>query len=201
MPGVADATIFGARDYSMRVWLQAGQDGARSASPPPTSPTRSARRTTSTPPARSARSRRRAGQSLVYTVTARGRLVEPEEFGNIVLRASGPGGVLRLKDVARIELGALNYDAFTTLDGKPTIGIAVFLQSGANALDVADAVRARDGRAGEGLPAGRRLHRFPFDTTRFVDASIKEVIKTLLEAARAGARWWCSCSCRAGARR
>src|SRR4029077_14633239 len=77
-------------------------------------------------------------QSLVYTVTASGRLLDPEEFGNIILRASGPGGALRIKDIARLELGALAYDQFTTVNGKPTIGIAIFLQSGANALKVAD---------------------------------------------------------------
>ena len=60
-------------------------------------------------------------------------MVEPEEFGNILLRSSGPGGALRLKDVARIELGAQSYDATTTLDGEPTIGIGIYLQSGANA--------------------------------------------------------------------
>jgi len=64
------------------------------------------------------------GQALIYTVTAQGRLMQPEEFGNIVLRSSGPGGVLRVKDIARIELGAVSYDAYTTVDGRPTIGTA-----------------------------------------------------------------------------
>jgi HAE1 family hydrophobic/amphiphilic exporter-1/multidrug efflux pump len=76
------------------------------------------------------------GQALVYTVTATGRLVDPEQFGEIVVRGDGPGGVLRLKDIARLELGALNYDTFNTLDGKPTIGMATFLQPGANATQV-----------------------------------------------------------------
>src|SRR5436853_88636 len=76
-----------------------------------------------------------ADQAIIYTVTARGRLLEPEDFGNIVLRSNGPNGVLRIRDVARVELGAINYDASTALDGRPTIGIAVYLQSGANALE------------------------------------------------------------------
>src|SRR5712692_6509095 len=181
VPGVADATIFGARDYSMRIWLR---------------PDRMAQlgiTTTDIAQAISAQNAQYAAgkigqepvpdtQSMVYTVTARGRLVEPEEFGNIVLRSSGPGGVLRLKDVARIELGAASYDAFTTVDGTPTIGIAVFLQSGANALAVADSVRAKTNELSQRFPQGVS-HLIPFDTTRFVQASIHEVIITLLIAA------------------
>src|SRR5439155_1469394 len=80
-------------------------------------------------------------QSHVYTVTATGRLVEPEEFEEIVVRAQGSSGILRLKDIARTELGALNYDTSNTLDGQPTIGMATYLQPGANALEVASLVK------------------------------------------------------------
>src|SRR5690606_12629995 len=119
---------------------------------------------------------------LVYTVTARGRLVEPEEFGEIVLRADGSDGVLRLKDVARVGSGAQSYDAFNTLDGRPTIGTAVFLQSGANALDVAQSVKAKMAELAERFPEGLDFV-IPFDTTRFVESSIAEVVKTIVEAA------------------
>ena len=119
-------------------------------------------------------------------MTARGRLDTPEEFGNIILRSSGPNGTLRIRDVARVELGAQSYDAFTTLDGNPTIGIAVYLQSGANALQVADAVRAKMDELAKGFPTGVTRDR-PFDTTRFVQASIHEVIITLLDGGGAGA--------------
>src|SRR5438105_9926091 len=181
LPGLADVTIFGARDYSMRVWEQtdkmarlglttadvagalrnqnaqyaAGKIGAEPAPP---------------------------GQNIVYTVTATGRLVDPEQFGEIVVRASGPSGVLRLKDIARIELGALNYDTYNTLDGKATIGMATFLQPGANALEVAQLVRNRMAELKTALPEGVD-YTIPFDTTRFVDASIKEVTITIFEAA------------------
>src|SRR5690606_23961827 len=111
-----------------------------------------------------------------------GRLVEPAEFGEIVVRAGGPEGVLRLKDIARIELGAQSYDAFNTLDGRPTIGTAVFLQSGANALDVAEAVKARMAELKRGFPEGLD-YVIPFDTTRYVSSSIDEVVKTIIEAA------------------
>ncbi len=181
VPGVADATIFGARDYSMRVWLK---------------PDRMAQLgVTTTDVANAIRAQNAqyaAGkigaepapdtQSLVFTVTAQGRMVEPEEFGNIILRSTGPGGTLRVKDVARLELGAQTYDQFVTVDGKPTIGTAIFLQSGANALKVADAVRARMGELSAGFPQGVTWF-VPFDTTRFVVASINEVIHTLLIAA------------------
>ncbi|MBS0336685.1 MAG: efflux RND transporter permease subunit, partial [Proteobacteria bacterium] len=181
VPGVADATIFGARDYSMRVWLK---------------PDRMAQLgVTTTDVAAAIRAQNAqyaagkigqepapADQALVYTVTAQGRMVEPEEFGNIILRSNGPGGVLRLKDVARLELGAQTYDQFVTVDGKPTIGTAIFLQSGANALKVADAVRAAMAGMSKNFPQGV-TYLVPFDTTRFVIASINEVIHTLLVAA------------------
>ena len=181
VPGVADATIFGARDYSMRVWLR---------------PDRMAQLgVTTTDVANAIRAQNAqyaagkigqepapAEQSLVYTVTAQGRMVEPGEFGNIILRSNGPGGVLRLKDVARLELGAQTYDQFVTVDGKPTIGTAIFLQSGANALKVAEAVRATMAGVSKNFPQGV-TYLVPFDTTRFVVASINEVIHTLLIAA------------------
>src|SRR5688572_29331486 len=181
LPGVADVTIFGARDYSMRVWVN---------------PEKMARLGLTTADVAAALRAQNAqyaagrignepappGQSIVYTVTASGRLVEPEQFGEIVVRAAGPGNILRLKDIARVELGALNYDASNTLDGQPTIGMGVYLQPGANALEVADRVRNRMQELRPGFPAGVD-YAIPFDTTRFVDASIKEVTTTMFEAA------------------
>jgi hydrophobe/amphiphile efflux-1 (HAE1) family protein len=181
VPGVADATIFGARDYSMRIWLRPDKMAQLGV--------------TATDVAAAIRAQNAqyaAGkigqdpapddQSLVYTVTAQGRLVQPEEFGNIVLRSSGPGGALRIRDIARIELGAINYDSYTTVDGKPTIGTAVYLQSGANALNVANSVRKTMDEIAKGFPSGVS-YIIPFDTTRFVQASIKEVVHTLFIAA------------------
>jgi HAE1 family hydrophobic/amphiphilic exporter-1/multidrug efflux pump len=181
LPGVADVTIFGARDYSMRIWLrpdrmaQLGVTTAEVAAAVRAQNAQYAAGKIGAEPAP-------PGQSLVYTVTAQGRLVEPEQFGEIVVRAGGPAGVLRLKDVARIELGAQSYDAFNTLDGKPTIGTAVFLQSGANALDVANAVKQKMAELKQRFPEGLDFV-IPFDTTRFVESSIREVVKTILEAA------------------
>lgn len=178
--GVGDVTIFGAQDYSMRVWLK---------------PDRMAQlglTTTEVSNAISAQNAQNAAgkigqepapndQQLVYTVTAKGRLLSEEEFGNIVIRASGPGGVLRLKDIARIELGAYSYDQRVTLDGQPTIAMGVFLQTGANALEVADLVKAKMVELKTKFPEAMD-YVIPFDTTRFVSASIHEVVHTLVEA-------------------
>ena len=181
LPGLADVTIFGARDYSMRVWINPEKMARLGVTPSDVAAALRAQNaqyaagrigTEPAPP----------GQNIVYTVTAQGRLIEPEEFGEIVVRAAGPAGVLRLKDIARLELGALNYDTSNTLDGQPTIGMATYLQPGANALEVADLVRKRMQELKPGFPEGVD-YAIPFDTTRFVDASIREVNKTIFEAA------------------
>jgi len=180
IPGVGDAQIFGALDYSMRVWLRPDRMAQLSVT------------TTDIADALAAQNKQNAagkigqepapaGQQLVYTVTAKGRLVTPEEFGNIVIRAKGPAGVLHLKDVARVELGAQNYDASTTMLGKPVVAVGIFLQSGANALEVADKVRARMEELKKKFPSGVD-YVVPFDTTKFVQASIHEVLHTLVEA-------------------
>ncbi len=118
----------------------------------------------------------------MYTVTARGRLVTPEQFGDIVIRAGGPSGVLRVRDIARVELGAQSYDITTTVDGQPAVGMAVFLQTGANALEVAAAVKRRIEELKTAFPPGMD-YLIPFDTTRVIQASVREVVKTLGEAA------------------
>jgi multidrug efflux pump len=182
IPGTADVTIFGARDYSMRVWLN---------------PDRMAQLGLTTSDITAAINAQNAqyaagkigadpapkGQELVYTVIAQGRLLDPAQFGEIVLRASGPHGVLKLKDVARIELGAQSYDASNSVNGQPAIAIAVFLQSGANALDTADAIRSTMARLKKDRFPKDVDYLIPYDTTRFVTASIKSVIHTIVEAA------------------
>jgi multidrug efflux pump len=181
LPGMADVTVFGARDYSMRVWLQPDRMARLGVTPADVAAALRAQNAQyaagkiGAEPAPS-------GQDIVYTVTATGRLVDPEEFGEIVVRAAGPSGVLKIKDIARLELGALNYDTSNTLDGKATIGLATFLQPGSNALEVAQALRNRMAELKAGFPAGVD-YTIPFDTTRFVDASIHEVNVTIFEAA------------------
>src|SRR5574339_466688 len=181
LPGLADVTIFGARDYSMRVWInpekmaRLGVTTADVAAALRAQNAQYAAGRIGTEPAP-------PGQNIIYTVTAQGRLIEPEEFGEIVVRAAGPQGMLRLKDIARIELGALNYDTSNTLDGQPTIGMATYLQPGANALEVAASVKEKMKELRASFPEGVD-YQIPFDTTRFVDASIHEVNVTIFEAA------------------
>lgn len=182
IPGAADVSIFGARDYSMRIWLK---------------PDRMAQLGLTTGDITNAINAQNAqyaagkigaepalkGQELVYTVTARGRLIQPEDFGQIILRSTGATGVLRLKDVARIELGAQSYDVKNSVNGQPAIALAVFLQSGANALDVAEAVRNKMADLKKDRFPTDLDYLIPYDTTRFVAASIKSVIYTIAEAA------------------
>jgi hydrophobe/amphiphile efflux-1 (HAE1) family protein len=180
VPGVGDVLLFGS-GYSMRIWLQPDKMARLFVTPTDIANAIRAQNAQyaagkigSEPAPR--------GQTLSYTVTARGRLVTPEEFGEIVVRAGGPSGVLRIKDVARVELGAQSYDTSTTVDGNPAVGMAVFLQTGANALEVSSAVKARIAELKAAFPTDVD-YLVPFDTTRVVQASIHEVAITIAEAA------------------
>ncbi|MFZ2973668.1 MAG: multidrug efflux RND transporter permease subunit [Ferribacterium limneticum] len=178
--GVGDVTIFGAQDYSMRVWLKPDRMAQLGLTTNDISTAIKAQNAQNAA-GKIGQEPAPSDQQLVYTVTAKGRLLTPEEFGNIVIRASGPSGTLRLKDVARIELGAYSYEQSVTLDGQPTIAMGVFLQTGANALEVAEKVRQKMDELKKKFPEGMG-YVIPFDTTRFVSASINEVVKTLIEA-------------------
>ena len=181
IPGVGDATIVGARDYSMRVWLrpdrlaQLGLTTAEVVAAIRAQNNQYAAGKVGQDPAP-------PDQQLVYTVTTGGRLLEPEAFGEIVVRANSNGGVLRLKDLARIELGAQTYDQSSGLDAGPATLIRVFLRPGSNALDVATKVRVRLDELQTGFPEDVEAS-IPFDTTEVVKASIHEVVVTLGEAA------------------
>lgn len=180
LPGVGDAGVFGARDYAMRVWLRPDRMAALGV--------------TSAEVVRAIRATNaqyavgRLGQepsvdaAFVVPVIARGRLASPEQFGDIVLRSTGGAGVLRLRDVARVELGSQSYEQLSMLDGKPVAGIRVFLQTGSNALETADRIRARLDALTKQFPPDVE-YSIPFDTTRFVRSAIGEVRSTLLEAA------------------
>lgn len=178
--GVGDVTIFGGQDYSMRIWLR---------------PDRMAQLGVSTSDISAAISSQNAqyaagkigaepapaSQQLSFTVTAKGRLIDPEEFGNIIVRAQGPSGVLRLKDVARIELGAQSYNVASALNGQPGVALPIFLQSGANALETAEAIKAKVNELKAKFPEGMD-YNIPYDTSDFVKATIKEVFHTFGEA-------------------
>ncbi len=180
LPGVGDAAVLGAKDYAMRVWLMPDRMAQLGLTAPDVAAAIAAQNKQNVA-GKIGQEPAPDGQQLVYTVTAKGRLATPEQFGEIVIRSTGPGGVLRLKDVARVELGAADYDANTKLVGKPVALVATYLQSGANALEVADSVRKKMQELEKKFPVGME-YVIPFDTTKFVTASINEVIKTLGEA-------------------
>jgi multidrug efflux pump len=122
-----------------------------------------------------------SSQQISASVVVTGQLSTPEEFGNIVLRANPNGSVVRLRDVARIEIGGQAYTTSARIDGKPTAAVGVQLSPTANALGTAKAVRARMDELAKYFPAGVK-YTVPYDTSKFVQISIEEVVKTLLEA-------------------
>ncbi|HZZ94846.1 MAG TPA: multidrug efflux RND transporter permease subunit [Usitatibacter sp.] len=180
IPGVGDVLLFGSGS-SMRVWLhpdKMAQLGVTATDVENAISAQNAQYAAGKVGAEPAPK----GQDLTYTVTVRGRLSRVDEFENVIVRANGPNGVLRLKDVASVELGAQQYDTPATVDGKPSVGMAVFLQTGANALQVGDAIKARLVEMDKAFPPDMK-YLIPFDTTIVVRASIHEVEKTIFEAA------------------
>lgn len=121
------------------------------------------------------------GQEINSSIVVQTRLSTPEEFGNILLRVNQDGSQIRLKDVARVELGGENYSFETEYNGQPAAGMAITLASGANALDTANAVRERIGELSEFFPPNLEIV-YPYDTTPFVKLSINAVVQTLIEA-------------------
>jgi hydrophobe/amphiphile efflux-1 (HAE1) family protein len=178
--GTTNVQIFGAKDYAMRIWLrpdrlaqlklttgdvaaaineQNAQFAAGKIGQPPVD----------------------AGQEVVYTITTRGRLADPKEFEDIIVRAAPDGATIRLKDVARVELGSRDYEFRGTYNGQSATLVGIFLQPGANALEVAGRVKATVQDLSKRFPPGL-AYAVPYDTTRFVEVSIREVVKTLGEA-------------------
>ncbi|MFN9155569.1 MAG: efflux RND transporter permease subunit, partial [bacterium] len=121
------------------------------------------------------------GQGMFSTVVVRGQLATPEEFGNIVLRSATDGGLVRLKDVARIELGAQTYTPQARLNGQPSTGIGVQLSPSGNALATAKAIKVRLDELSRYFPPGVKA-TIPYDSSTFVEISIRQVVSTLLEA-------------------
>ena len=121
------------------------------------------------------------GQQLNASIIAQTRLKNPEEFGKVTLRVNSDGSVVRLKDVARVELGGENYNVIARINGKPAAGLGIKLATGANALDTAKAIKAKLAELQPFFPQGMKV-LYPYDTTPFVQLSIHEVVKTLFEA-------------------
>jgi len=177
--GVGQAQVFGS-PYAMRIWLDPFKLNSFGLTP---SDVQQAILTQNTQVSAGELGALPAvkGQELDATVTAQSRLTTPEQFRNIVLKASQNGALVRLRDVARVELGAQSYSVVSRMNGKPAAGIAIQLAPGANALKTADAVKAKARSLAASFPPGVKL-AFPVDNTTFIRLSINDVIKTLIEA-------------------
>src|SRR5690606_22508377 len=180
IPGVGDAQAFGGGDYAMRLWLDPDKIASRGL--------------TAGDVVRAVREQNvqvSAGQlgaepmpngsDFLTLINARGRLSTPQEFGDIVIKSGGDGELVRLADVARIELAAGDYRLRARLDGKNAAAIGIFQAPGANALDIRDGVISRVGEPSKRFPEAVE-YAWVYDTTVFVRDSIKSVITTLLEA-------------------
>ena len=178
--GVGDIRNLGAGDYSMRIWIKPDllahlgltvtdlQNAVRS-------------QNVVNPAGQVGAEPAPDGQQLTYTVRAQGRLVTPEEFGNVIVRENADGSTTRLRDVARIELGALTYQQYGTFNGKPAAVVAAFQSPGSNALDVADHIRTAMADLAKRFPPGV-AYEVSLDTTAPVKAGIREIVETLVAA-------------------
>lgn len=178
-PGVGEAILFGT-EYSMRLWLKPERLQAFGLTPADVA---KAVRAQNAQIATGELGQVPAvpGQEYSATILTQGRLSTPEEFGNIIIRSDERGASVRVKDVARIELGAQDYTVAARVDGQPTAAIAVRMAPGANALDTAKAVKDRMAELARYFPPNISW-MVPYDTSTFVDISIREVAKTLVEA-------------------
>jgi HAE1 family hydrophobic/amphiphilic exporter-1 len=180
LPGVGNVTVFGAGQYSMRVWLDPNKLQARALMPQDVVQAiqQQSQQVTAgqvgmppTPP----------GQAFQITLNVNGRLDDAKQFENIIVKTGSNGDVTRVRDVGSVELGAQTYSQIFSLNKQPATGIGVFQSPGANALQVEQAVEKKMAELAKAFPPGIKYDT-PFDTTKFVTASINEVYKTLIEA-------------------
>jgi HAE1 family hydrophobic/amphiphilic exporter-1 len=180
VPGVGEARIFGAGDYAMRIWVQPDKL-ARLGLTVPDLRAAIQQQSTVNPSGQVGSNPSPQGQEMTYTVRSQGRLQTEEEFGAIAVRANPDGSVIRLRDVARIELGALNYQQIGRVNGQPGCAIAVFQAPGSNALAVVDGVRQQMQELSARFPSDVQFE-YSLDTTRAVSEGIREIVITLGEA-------------------
>jgi len=180
LPGVGDVLIFGARDYSMRLWLNPDKIAARNLT---AGDVVNAIREQNVQVAAGVVGQQPAKEDadFQYTVTTTGRLMEADQFADIVIKQGRDGQVTYLKDVARIELGAKDYNSGLLLDGEPSVGLAIFQLPGSNALETRKAVMDTMEKLKPRFPEGLD-YLLVYDTIVFVQQSIDAVVKTLLEA-------------------
>ncbi len=178
--GVGQVIVFGARDYGMRIWLDPAKMARLGVTTQDVSSVLTEQNVVA-PAGTVGAEPAPPGQQMQYVASVKGRLSTPEQYGNIVVRTGAEGAIVHLKDIARIELAATDYSRSSRLNGVPTAIIGVYQLPDANALEVAKGVRqVMDGLAPT-FPQGIH-YQIPYDTTLFVAESVREVVKTLLEA-------------------
>lgn len=178
IPGAGRSQIFGQRDYAMRVWLNPDKMASLGVS---SSEIAAAIKDQNlqVSPGRLGQAPTNDAQMWTMQLTSKGRFSTPEEFQNIIIRSKSDGSMIRLKDVARVELGSQNYEFFGRVNGKPAAMIGIFADTNANALDTSKAVAEKMEKLSKKFPKGI-VYNIPYDTTDFVKISIEEVVFTLL---------------------
>ena len=181
LPGIGDVSVFGNAQGAMRIWLDPQRMGKFGITPEDIDAAvndknyeRGAGRIGVAPTTEE--------QQLFYTTRTKGQLLTPEEFGSVILRVDSENRIVRLRDVATVELGNRSYEMVNIFNGKPSITLAVFLQTGANAVAAAKAAKEELARLAHFYPKNKITHTITDDTTVFVNASLREVFITLLEA-------------------
>jgi multidrug efflux pump len=180
LSGIGDISFLGRRDYSMRVWLDPNQMAVRNLTASDVvhaieqQNAQVAAGQIGQPPAPT-------GQAFQYTMTTLGRLAEDAQFGQMILKSDQDGRIIRLRDVARTELGALAYDQVCTLDGRPSVALSVYQLPGSNALDTAQSVRDKMDELKMRFPTGVD-YSIVYDTTPFIQESVNEVFHSLRDA-------------------
>ncbi len=177
IPGAGRAQIFGQRDYAMRIWLNPDKMGTLGVSSAEIAAAIKDQNL-QVSPGRLGQAPTNDEQMWTMQLTSQGRFSTPEEFQNIIVRAKSDGSMIRLRDVARVELGSQNYEFFGRVNGKPAAMIGIFADVNANALDTSEAVAAKMEKLSQKFPKGIE-YSIPYDTTDFVKISIEEVVFTL----------------------
>lgn len=180
VPGVGSVNVMGAGNYSMRIWLDPEAMRIRGLSPANVYQAIQSQNVAVSAGYVGQSIGTQANNAFQYTLNVQGRLSSAEEFGNIVIRTEEGGRMLRLKDIARIDLGSASYNVVSKLKGRPTAAIAIYQQPGSNSLDVSKGVKAKMQELAQNFPAGVN-YNVTLDTTDVINASIDEVLVTFLE--------------------
>lgn len=180
VPGVGAVNVMGAGDYSMRIWLDPEAMRVRNLTPQQIYQSIASQNVEVSPGYVGQSIGQGGDNAYQYTLTVQGRLTSPEDFGNIILRTEEGGKILRLRDVAKIDLGSASYGVVSKLEGKPTAAIAIYQLPGSNSLSVSKGVKEKMKELSGNFPAGVG-YEVTLDTTEVVNASIDEVLITFLE--------------------